>query len=401
MNRRLVGIAVALGLLGTLSACDAEGRFTDAQVPAWRLVEGLRFEEDPTQPLSGVRALAPAPAGNVFVLDSRTLAVLRFGPDGRFAGAIGRAGEGPGEFQATSKVGLLGDTLWVVDSRLGRVSLFDSAGAFLTSWPSGPALEYPAGHWGATPLAMLGSGSVLLGTQVGGQGEAIGIVAARFGASDTRVLAELEAGDRWWSITMPGRGESRSSLVQPLAAFDLMKPWSGGLVVVRRPVPLVPHEARYYVVWLTEDSQPVEVAVTYAPSPVAEADVRAGLERYEQTGLPGNFVRAGLFASIDAVRAAAREGMVIPDYLPPIPNGRSGVEDRSLLITGDGTVWVQRWRSATPGMESWDVVSTSGLEARVSVPSAVKLLAVRGGYAWGVVRDSLGVPTIVRLRLER
>ena len=200
---------------------------------------------------------------------------------------------------------------------------------------------------------------------------------------------------------MPGRGESRSSFVQPLGAFDLMKPWSGGLVVVRRPAPLVQHEASYQVVWLTEDSQPFEVSVAYEPSPVTEADVRAGLERYERTGLPGMFVERGLFASLEAVRAAAREGMVIPEYLPPIRNGSSGVNDRSLLVTDDGTVWVQRWRSSTPDLESWDVVSTSGLEARVGVPSAVTLLAVRGRYAWGVVRDSLDVPTIVRLRLER
>lgn len=62
---------------------------------------------------------------NVYVPDFYHNRIVVFGPGGRVARMIGRAGSGPGEFRTIRSVQILpGDSLLVYDSGLGRVSVF-------------------------------------------------------------------------------------------------------------------------------------------------------------------------------------------------------------------------------------------------------------------------------------
>ena len=68
----------------------------------------------------------------IYVVDAGSARVLVFDFEGRFLKAIGRKGQGPGEFARPTGAGLLPDgALAVADFDGGRIELFDAAGTFV------------------------------------------------------------------------------------------------------------------------------------------------------------------------------------------------------------------------------------------------------------------------------
>jgi hypothetical protein len=68
------------------------------------------------------------PAGSVVVSQGMKATIRQFLPGGQSGWTVGGPGDGPAEFRSLSKIGRLLDTIWVVDSRAGRISFFDSLG---------------------------------------------------------------------------------------------------------------------------------------------------------------------------------------------------------------------------------------------------------------------------------
>lgn len=72
--------------------------------------------------------------GNVIANDLAELKL--FSPRGKLIRSVGRTGDGPGEFRGTRELCLLrGDSLLVIEYLNGRISLWDSAGNHLQSYP--------------------------------------------------------------------------------------------------------------------------------------------------------------------------------------------------------------------------------------------------------------------------
>ena len=121
-------------------------------VPEHQLTPEQRFGSlDGPLAFSSVGQIAVA-GGMLFVTQPRSgeVAIVRIA-DGRLVRTT-QNGEGPGEFRIPYGAGVLGDTVWVADARLGRVSLFDVHGKLLTTIP------FPALH---TVVGLTTDGSVL------------------------------------------------------------------------------------------------------------------------------------------------------------------------------------------------------------------------------------------------
>jgi hypothetical protein len=104
----------------------------------WRLVPDGRVGgalDDPGE-LINPQSLALDDAGNLYVADQDPAVIKVFAPDGRFVRAIGRDGQGPGEF-VVAFISARGGHLAVQDPRTSRLSLFDTAGTFIRSWNTG------------------------------------------------------------------------------------------------------------------------------------------------------------------------------------------------------------------------------------------------------------------------
>ena len=103
----------------------------------WKLVEVGRLRQAPGTPseISQVGGIATDHAGHVYVLDAGSTRVLEFDSAGSFIRAIGRKGDGPGEFQ-WGMLAVVRDTLVLQDGGEARMSLFDSTGRYIRSFHS-------------------------------------------------------------------------------------------------------------------------------------------------------------------------------------------------------------------------------------------------------------------------
>ena len=64
----------------------------------------------------------------VWVLDAGAGRIFAYDLRGRYRGAMGRKGRGPGELQDPLALGVAGDSLWVLDVGNGRIEYFARSG---------------------------------------------------------------------------------------------------------------------------------------------------------------------------------------------------------------------------------------------------------------------------------
>ena len=103
---------------------------------AWKFAEVRRYgTADGPGELIEPGTLGLDGAGRLYVVDGKPAVIKIYDSTGAFLRTIGREGSGPGEF----KVGFLavrGGHVVVHDPMQSRTSLFDTAGAYVTSWKS-------------------------------------------------------------------------------------------------------------------------------------------------------------------------------------------------------------------------------------------------------------------------
>jgi hypothetical protein len=109
----------------------------------WRVerVGRIGSQTDPAQALTQIRGIVIGPAGELYVAQPMDRMIRVFSADGRLLRTIGRSGAGPGEFDLMTGFGVLGDTLFVSDTRYNRVTFLTMAGEYLDSFElTSPAL---------------------------------------------------------------------------------------------------------------------------------------------------------------------------------------------------------------------------------------------------------------------
>jgi hypothetical protein len=94
-----------------------------------------KAEGDEQEVLGFVSDAAFGPNGSVYVADAAQQRILAYDSTGRLLRALGRSGQGPGEFLLPWSLVVVADTLFVYDSRQGRISVLDTTGAFHRSFP--------------------------------------------------------------------------------------------------------------------------------------------------------------------------------------------------------------------------------------------------------------------------
>ncbi len=128
------------------------------QIDAEPLLQiGHREDADPHYNLLGVRSALLLPDGGILVIVGGANEVRRFDAAGTWVQTMGRGGEGPGEFRRAQGLWVAGDTTFVADVQLNRVTGFGPDGAVVGTWPF-PTL---ASGQGVTPLARTTNGEWL------------------------------------------------------------------------------------------------------------------------------------------------------------------------------------------------------------------------------------------------
>jgi len=139
-----------------------------ATLPRWTIAAEPRFEigrreGEPGNDLFNVRSAFVLSDGRLVIANGGSAELRFYTPEGEYTGSVGGKGEGPGEFIAIQRADLLrGDSILVADARAGRLSLFDSDGAFVSDTrllPGGdqPAFTLPSGALESGRFVSLGA----------------------------------------------------------------------------------------------------------------------------------------------------------------------------------------------------------------------------------------------------
>ena len=354
----------------------------ESSVPHLPVTETVRFGafEGPDEYLfSNVTELVPREDGHVYVWDRGRTLLRQFDQDGEYVRNVGGAGSGPGEYRAALGMSISDGLLVLWDAGNGRINVYDTAGTYVDSWQ------------------FFGRGDASLGILQ----DATGQLYIPTSMTESNVLGRLrlEDGDLTDTISIPraSPGDGRLQAISP----------DGG-TMVRRDVPLLPREH-----------------VVFHPG---GGFVRgwSGEYRLDIHSADGEVRRILVEDATLSVSAAMRSAMedelssamrrTNPEWTwegPRVPSQRPsflGVE-----VGTDGTIWVRRslateesmdpaWymsRATTERPETFDVFGPGGTFCgRVSLPSDVNALRMDGREIWGVARDSVDVPYIVRLAVN-
>jgi hypothetical protein len=95
----------------------------DAKVSDNKLPENAFFQNP--------RCLAADAKGNIYVSDADAKHIKVFGPDGKFRTTLSRKGEGPGEIQMPTMLGISVERLVVWEAMNRRFSILDLKGGFI------------------------------------------------------------------------------------------------------------------------------------------------------------------------------------------------------------------------------------------------------------------------------
>lgn len=409
-------IARVLGLaLIALSAFPSRGSGQEPCATEWPLRESLRIGSlDGPDALGEVRSLAIGPTRELFVAQYMVGSLSVFSPEGRYLGAFGRTGQGPGEFEnAPAWATWRGDTLWVSDSF--RSQSFDAEGRpqafirFRTSFPEESARYTPGlpladgsfwgQHWLSPQL-----GPVPYGPETGSMS------VRRFSASGDvlGVIASIELGDRFvqiddgpsfrehpmWEL-LPGShfAQLEQNVTRDRSALVLLGDVAETSFEVLR-------------IGLAGDTLS-RWSVAYAPVPVSRAFATWLGEQFAwlmagdfSAGLPGWATRST--EARNRIRSKVSASFWTPRFHPPV---------REIIAGSDDTVWLLRELPEPGGADRWEVYDSEGrLLGRVRVPEGrsghlpwaprLRLLDASRERIWATSLDELDVPYIHRFEIS-
>src|SRR5215211_7331743 len=352
----------AAAAAGAASVAVAQAPDTVRMRLAWRVSEGEHPTADSLGELSGI---ALDRAGNVYVSDFSATKIWVFDRAGRSQPGIGRKGQGPGEFQAPTGLGITRDdgrlyvrdqvrvSRFAKDAATGRLTRYDSSftGPTMNDWRSTRSTRFDSAGRLYYPKfnsvdRTKGTGLFLRYTSTGVRTDSIAVPAFPDAPASTAFVRLNAGGGRTfrgvnhvpfaplptWDMTTRGTlltGDGQSYAIRETDASGRE------LRVYRRTIPPVriPAQERH-------DS----AAALRARLDSISATVP--LDRIE--GMPPN-VRAGR----------------LPETYPPYMAAYGGE---------DGRTWVRRW--APGGRETiFDVFDPDGrLRAVVVLPNAIAIL---------------------------
>ncbi len=342
---------------------------------AWRIVEDLRIGslESAGPDLFGeIAGFDVDPAGRVWVLEGQAQEIRVFDAAGRHVRTVGRKGGGPGEFQGAVHAQFGPDGhLWVMDPQNNRISVIDTAGAFVESHraPGGFMVRPWPGRWDVN-------------------------------------------GAYWTPVPDFADGEFRLALVRYRRGSD------GGLEMVDSiPAPRDPVERPRFE--LRSDRGRLVASVPFSPSfrwivsPQGTLwGIFSGEYRLIEMSVAGDTLRT-IRRAFDPLpvtasdRDRAREAL---DWfteeggkidLSMLPGTKPAGE--AFVVDATGRIWVQRITDSHPEGQVMDVFDPAGRYlGRVVLPAPVPALPlVRGDLVYGVARDELEVPYLLRARIVR
>lgn len=394
-NRSVLVLAITVAI----AACgDAADDVEPDALPLSTLVRELRIgsPDDPDYAFGTVISLAVGSEGEIYSIHQREAAIRRWRPDGTPLGAIGRAGDGPGEMRTPRMLGWRGDSLWVFDSRSSRITFFTADGRYLDGLTPvvdlGTVELAQQAIYPPRPAGLLGDGSIHGISSVPSdeivRGRITQIAHVRMDAAGavTDTLAVLPFGVE--SVLGVLQGVGGTFTQQPFGdgVLSTVARDGHGLLIVERKAATSAGQADFRVTRLDLGGDTVfSRAYPYRPIPIPAERVDSAITTI--AGQLQEFVGERMGTTAAQWRGWIGEAAYTPDYHAPV----------SEFVAGrDGTIWLALHPPDVQGTD-WLVLDEDGDPVgRVLVPPGLRVLLADREKVWGVETDELDVPYIVR-----
>ena len=371
------------GAMDTLSSGEIVVHNTDDPLwgpeEEWRVVEDLRIgsaTSDGPDLFGLVYSFDVDAWGRIFVLDDQAQEVRVFDRDGAFVRTVGRKGGGPGEFTQAGSVGLSRDgKIWVMGMGKGSVSIFDTAGTYLRderTKTGGMVFKPYPGRFDP-----MGRYNVVV-PRIGEEGD-ISFALARFDQDFTPIDTIPVPEDPVKREIFELVNEEGTSMTRAGVPFQGSLVWrfsrSGTLWTLVTD--------RYEFAEIAADGGTLRrVAKEHGSIPVSSAEREEALEGLDWFRNQGG--------KIDPSK--------IPTSKPPTVH---------FFLDDEGNLWVQRGAANSEDEgRLFDILDPEGrylgtLRLPFSLQSLTAEPLVRDGTLYGITSDELGVPYLVRGRIER
>ncbi|MES2306288.1 MAG: hypothetical protein V4558_12310 [Gemmatimonadota bacterium] len=344
--------------------------------------------------LSEAFNIAVSRRGEIVVPQPGQSNIKIFSPTGAMS-VIGRAGEGPGEFRRVTRVGFVGDSLWVLDPSTARITLFGPDYKLLRSFPEPfSAMKAFQAKVAEQPVVNFFTQAVLPG------GDLRALASMRNGTPKPAWAADIDSGaslfvrisatgeyQRRLAVSPPSRcsisytvGKSQGSTRVPYCPERLSTDWDGALGLALVDVLGSGAKGATYRVTLIRETGDTLFSRAYAFTPIAiTTAARDSAEAWD----------AGLRKQLPPPMAEAMPKPKPEPTYPPV---------RRVVLGRDNTVWLEMRTSA--GGHRWQVLDPRGnVLGAFQLPTDVTLKAAERGTIWGLTTDEDGVQGVVRYKV--
>lgn len=357
--------------------------------PAWG-EGGWRIDPDPVVDIgvlegeevyqlfrvTGARRLS---GGRIVVANSGTHELRFYGPDGRYEGASGREGGGPGEFRRLELLGLLaGDTIVTYDGSQERISIFGPDGRYVRAVPltgSESSIVY-------RPLGMFADRSILvmqsLAFRPGDLPEGVNRTDTRFYHLDPEG-AVLDTAGVFPGPEMYGRAVGTGFF---MTALPFGRSPSAAVAADRF---FFGNGSSYQITRYRQDGSPDMILRRVADGRPVTAEALEAVKAERLRDAPGDNWRR----RYEVVFEEAPIAETMPAY-------------RGFVLGDDGHLWVRAYELPGGATDGWTIFDPSGVMlGDVELPEGMRLLQAGADFVLGLWQDDLEVEHVRLFRLDR
>lgn len=367
-------ITIALGALLNVPGLAMAQAAKVAALPP----ELVRIDGDREQ-FGYFTALAASNKGVLAVAQQLDGAIRFYAPSGERIASFGRKGAGPGEFRTINLMGWRGDTLWVVDNSLARITFLSAAGKFLRAESAPVSVAASGGVQYRSPrvVAIRRNGDLLLQASVEAPpppnatasvtGRATVLFSAKPDGTLPRLVARVPANPCFYSA--PG-----AQMIYPLCPEPTFAATSDGdHIGVLEPRQSAAGQASMVLTMLGARGDTV-FSRTYPLPSVALTDfVHDSIETELRNG-------PAVFRGLVTTTA-------VPRFYPPV---------RHLVIGPTGEAWVGLVAAPGAPKREWRVVGPGGASTKTLwLPRSPAAFALEPRGIWTYVADADGVESLV------
>ena len=391
--RKLFQKGITIVSVVAFPAATAAAQFD--RLPVWRAERGQIIGRGGggTVTLTSTPSAAVVSNG-IAVAQPQEALIKLFGHDGQFLRSIGRPGDGPGDIRRLSSFGARGDTIWVADAILRRLSWFLPSGHFAAALRLDALLDSlgvkGAARQDMTVEAPLAGRRILLAIRRNGAGaldrDTTTLMLPRGGSLDTiAMLFGFGARVLIGSASAPGQ-----RVPNPFSRRDLYAVAADGseIIVVKPDPDAAGKTARVVLAFLDADGRRTAQRTLVLPvTPLDVRNVDLFVARFRDRVVA---TRAGGAAEL----ASAYETAIRKLAVHPLVD--------AVRLASDGSVWL-RTQSGYKG-ERWLIVSPTH-EAQAWVQFSPEpfrvLVAVDGMSVWAVEHDEDDQAFLVKYLIRR